>query len=606
MCGIIGYIGKKPASEILIEGLKTLEYRGYDSAGLYISGEKCVRSVGGVDNLYKKLPQNMKGTCGIAHTRWATHGKPSEQNAHPHSGMSGSIFIVHNGIIENYIDLKNTLKKQGSVFSSETDSEVIAHLIEKQIESGDTFEESVVNTLKMIKGSYGIAVMNTQEPEKIIAAQKGSPIVLGIGENEYFIASDVSAIVKHTKTVLYIKDGECAVITPTSHDIFTINLKPRRRKPEKITWDTEQVKKTGYKHFMLKEIMEAPEVLKNSVRGRLLPETGDVKLGGLVDIVDKLVNVKRVVIVGCGSAYYAGMIGKLYLEEIAGIPTEVEIASEYRYRTFPSSKETAILAISQSGETADTLSCINEAKARGCLTIGIVNVVGSNIARAVDAGVYNHAGPEIGVASTKAFLSQLEVLLLIALYIGRKKNVSQSEGKIIINEINKLPQKIKQVLAQAKKIESIAKKYSRSKDFLYIGRKYSYPIAFEGALKLKEVSYVHAEGYGAGEMKHGPIAMIDELFPTIAIVPNDSVYEKTFSNIEEIRARNGNVIAIATKGDKKIPLIANEVIEIPKTLELTHPILTTVVLQLFAYYFGVHRGYNVDRPRNLAKSVTVE
>ncbi len=606
MCGIIGYIGKKPASEILIEGLKTLEYRGYDSAGLYISGEQCIRSVGGVDNLYKKLPQNMRGTCGIAHTRWATHGKPSEQNAHPHSGTSGFIFVVHNGIIENYIDLKNNLKKQGSKFSSETDSEVIAHLIESQINKGDTFEESVVNTLKIIKGSYGIAVMNTKEPEKIIAAQKGSPIIIGIGEDEYFIASDVSAIVKYTKTVLYIKDGECAVITPTSHNIFTLNLKVCKRKQEEVTWDAEQVKKTGYKHFMLKEIMEASEVLENSVRGRLLPKTGDIKLGGLVDIVDKLVNIKRIVIVGCGSAYYAGMIGKLYLEEIAGISTEVEIASEYRYRRIPSNKEIAVLAISQSGETADTLSCINEAKARGCLTIGVVNVVGSSIARAVDAGVYNHAGPEIGVASTKAFLSQLEVLLLISLYIGRKKNVSQSEGKIIINEINKLPQKIGQVLAQAKKIESIAKKYSSSKNFLYIGRKYSYPIALEGALKLKEVSYVHAEGYGAGEMKHGPIAMIDEQFPTVAIIPNDSVYEKTFSNIEEVRARNGNVIAIATKGDKKIPTIANEVIEVPKTLELTHPILTTVLLQLFAYHFGVQRGHNVDRPRNLAKSVTVE
>ncbi len=606
MCGIIGYVGKKPASEILIDGLKTLEYRGYDSSGLYISGEKRIRSVGGVNNLYKKLPKGMKGTCGIAHTRWATHGKPSEKNSHPHTGTSGYIFVVHNGIIENYIDLKNNLKKQGSKFSSETDSEVIAHLIEKQIDEGSTFEESVVNTLKVIKGAYGIAVMNKREPEKIIAAQKGSPIVLGIGDNEYFIASDVSAIVKHTKTVLYINDGECLVITPTSHNIFTIDLKTCKRKPEKISWNTERVKKGGYKHFMLKEIMEAPEVLKNSVRGRLLPETGNAKLGGLETITDKLTTIKRIIIVGCGSAYYAGLVGKLYFEEIAGIPTEVEIASEYRYRTIPLNKETMILAISQSGETADTLSCINEAKAKGCSTIGVVNVVGSSIARAVDAGVYNHAGPEIGVASTKAFISQLEVLLLIALYIGRKKNVSSSEGKNIINEINKLPKKIELVLAQAKKIELIAKKYSDSKDFLYIGRKYSYPIAFEGALKLKEVSYIHAEGYGAGEMKHGPIAMIDKQFPSIAIIPNDTVYEKTFSNIEEIRARDGKVIAITTKGDKKIPTIANEVIEVPKTIELIYPILTTVVLQLFAYYVGVHRGLNVDRPRNLAKSVTVE
>ncbi|NQV93271.1 glutamine--fructose-6-phosphate transaminase (isomerizing) [Candidatus Kaiserbacteria bacterium] len=606
MCGIVGYIGKKPAVEMLINGLKALEYRGYDSAGLYISGEQCVRSIGGVDNLYKKLPKGISGTAGIAHTRWATHGKPSEENAHPHSSPSGSIFVVHNGIVENYIDLKNALEEQGSVFSSKTDSEVIAHLIEKQIKDGDTFEESVVNTLKIIKGSYGIAVMNTQEPEKIIAAQNGSPIVLGIGNDEYFIASDVSAIVKHTKTVLYVKDGECVVITPTSHNIFTINLKPLNRKTEEVVWNTEQVKKGGYKHFMLKEIMEAPEVLKNSARGRTLRETGDVKLGGLEEIADKLTHTKRIVIVGCGSAYYAGMLGKQYFEEIAGIPTEVEIASEYRYRTILQNKGTVVLAISQSGETADTLSCINEANNKGCLTIGVVNVVGSSIARAVDAGVYNHAGPEIGVASTKAFLSQLEVLLLIALYIGRKKNISSSEGKIIIDEINKLPQKITRVLAQNKKIERIAKKYAHSKNFLYIGRKYSYPIALEGALKLKEVSYIHAEGYGAGEMKHGPIAMIDESFPTIALIPSDSVYEKTFSNIEEIRARDGKVIAIATQGDKKISAIANDVLEIPQSLELIHPILTTVLLQLFAYHIGVHRGHNVDRPRNLAKSVTVE
>ena len=606
MCGIIGYTGKKRASEILIDGLKTLEYRGYDSAGLYTSVGQCVRSVGGVDNLYKKLPKHMKGTAGIAHTRWATHGKPSVQNAHPHTGMSGSIFVVHNGIIENYIDLKNALKKQGSTFSSETDSEVIAHLIEKQIESGDTFEEAVIHTLKMIEGSYSMAVMNTHEPEKIIVAQKGSPIVLGVGINEYFIASDVSAIAKHTKTVLYINDGECAVVTPTSHDIFTTDFKMCTREPQKITWDTEQVKKSGYKHFMLKEIMEAPEILKNSVRGRLLLNTGDVKLGGLEEVADKLLDIKRIVIVGCGSAYYAGMIGKMYFEEIAGIPTEVEIASEYRYRSVPFSKESVILAVSQSGETADTLSCIKEAKRRGSFTIGVVNVVGSNIARAVDAGVYNHAGPEIGVASTKAFLSQLKVLLLIALYIGRRKNTSSSQGKLILNEINRLPKKMGDVLAQTKNIERIAKKYSRSQNFLYVGRKYSYPIALEGALKLKEVSYIHAEGYGAGEMKHGPIAMIDEQFPTIAIIPNDSVYEKTFSNIEEIRARNGRVIAIATKGDKKIHTVANEVMEIPKTLEALNPLLTTVSLQLFAYHVGVARGHNVDRPRNLAKSVTVE
>lgn len=606
MCGIFGYTGTKRAAPILIDGLKTLEYRGYDSAGMFIPRDGAYHAVGIVDNVAKKIPKKLKGSAGIAHTRWATHGAPNQENTHPHSDCTDSIWIVHNGIVENHTHLRKQLIKKGHIFSSDTDSEVIAHLIEEYVKKGTSFKEAFALALCDIQGTYGIAVISKNDPENIFIARMGSPIVLGIGENEYFVASDPSAILKHTKTVIYLMEGECAVITPTSHGIFTTGLETRIRKPEQIEWDIDQVQKSGFEHFMLKEIMEGADVLTNSARGRILFDEGNTKLGGLQDVEVRLREIKKIIIVGCGSAYYAGLCGKLMLEEFSSITTDVEIASEFRYRKIPLDQKTALLAISQSGETADTLACIHEMKQKGLLTLGIVNTVGSTIARETDAGVYNHAGPEIGVASTKAFLSQLEVLLLLALFLGRKRDLSLKEGREIAFEISELPKKIGRILKQRNEIKKIAKRYANHANFLFIGRKYNFPIAYEGALKLKEVSYIHAEGYGAGEMKHGPIAMIDTKFPTVALVPKDSVYEKTISNIEEIKARKGKVIAIATEGDTDIKKLVDEVIYIPRTFEVTSPMLSVVPLHLFAYYMGVARGRNVDRPRNLAKSVTVE
>lgn len=606
MCGIIGYVGKKPAAEILIEGLRALEYRGYDSAGLYISQEHCVRSVNGVDALYKKLSRHTKGTAGIAHTRWATHGAPVEKNAHPHGDCTGSLWLVHNGIIENYKELSQKLSKAGHSFSSKTDSEVLAHLIEDSFKHTKDLKKAVVEALQKVRGTYGVAVMHKDFPNEIIVARMGSPIVLGIGRDEYFVASDPSAILRHTNNMLYLEDGECAMITPDGYELFSQEYTKIQKSPEKVTLDIDDVQKEGYEHFMLKEIMEGPQTLINSARGRIDLTQGTAHLGGIEDIKHELQHIQRIIIVACGSAYYAGVVGTYILEEYAGISVEVEIASEFRYKTIPHDKDTAILAISQSGETADTLACVKEAKRKGLLTLGIVNTVGSTIARETDAGIYNHAGPEIGVASTKAFLSQVEVLVLLALFLGRQRSLTAQEGEEIATELMNIPQKIERILEQKSVIKKIAKKYASYRNILFIGRKYNFAIAYEGALKLKEVSYIHAEGYGAGEMKHGPLAMIDKDFPTVAIVPKDSVYEKTISNIEEIKARNGKVLAIATEKDTEIAALASDVIYIPKTIEALSPLLTVVPLHLLSYYIGVAKGHNVDRPRNLAKSVTVE
>jgi len=614
MCGIVGYTGKQKTEEILLNGLKALEYRGYDSAGLFIARSGVIKSVGAVDNLRRKVSKRHSettvgqsvGFAGIAHTRWATHGVPSERNAHPHSDCSQKVWLVHNGIIENYRALTEELIHAGHVFHSDTDSEVLAHLIEEYLKKTDVFEKAVIAALKRVSGTYGIAVMHTDEPEKIITARMGSPIVLGIGEDEHIIASDPVAILRHTRNVIYLEDGEVAVVTPSTYRICTLDHTDLSRVPEEISWDVTEAERGGHPHFMLKEIMEGPDVLENSARGRLVFDDGTAKLGGLMDVAEKLKKIRRIIIVGCGSAYYAGLVGKYMLEEYAGISVEAEIGSEFRYRKMVFDTETAILAISQSGETADTLASVKEAKRKGLLTLGIVNTVGSTIARESDAGVYNHAGPEIGVASTKAFISQLEVLALLTLTIGRTRGMSLEEGVRLVKELHTLPQKVRQILNSHNYVREIAKKYSSYDNFLYIGRKYNFPISYEGALKLKEVSYIHAEGYGAGEMKHGPIAMIDEQFPTVAIVPKDSVYEKTISNIEEIRARRGPVLAIATEGDFGIRRIVDDVIYIPAISEMLSPILSVVPLQLFAYYFGVARKYNVDKPRNLAKSVTVE
>jgi glucosamine--fructose-6-phosphate aminotransferase (isomerizing) len=606
MCGIFAYTGKKDSVPILLDGLTALEYRGYDSAGIFVAGKGVIKSVGAVGNLKKKINGNLRGYSGIAHLRWATHGEPTETNAHPHHDGSKKIWVVHNGIIENFKELREKLISKGHKFLSSTDTEVIPHLIEHHLKKSKDFEKAVIKALNDIKGTYGIAVSYEDEPDKIIAARCGAPVVIGIGENENFIASDPTPILRHTKNVIYLHDGEVAVITPASYNIYNLENMAVSRDKETIEWSAEQVKKDGYDHFMMKEIMEGPEVIKNTTRGRLMVKEGLAKLGGLELVADKLRTMKRIIIVGCGTAYYAGLVGEYMLEEYAGIPVEVEVGSEFRYRKPIIDEHTILLAISQSGETADTLEAIREAKRKGALTLGIVNTVGSTIARETDAGIYNHAGPEVGVASTKAFISQLTALALLTIFLGRQRQMSVSTGTQIAKEIQALPEKMKAILAQKNSIKKVAEKYAKSRDFLYIGRKYNYSIAFEGALKLKEVSYVHAEGYGAGEMKHGPLAMIDSGFPTLAIALKDSVYEKMISNIQEIKARKGSVIAISTEGDKEIKDLADDVIHIPKTLEMLSPILAIVPLQLFAYYFAVKKGLNVDRPRNLAKSVTVE
>ena len=609
MCGIVGYIGQKKACPILLEGLRRLEYRGYDSSGMAIlDGQKMrtVKAVGKVCNLEEKIgDRDLAGTIGIAHTRWATHGKPSDKNSHPHADCSGDISLVHNGIIENYLELKKDLEKKGHKFTSETDSEVVAHQIE-ELNKKLGYEEAVFATLKMIRGTYGLAILNAQEPDKIIVARNGSPLVLGVGNGEYVIASDVSAIIRHTQQVVYLEDGEVAIIKADGYVVKTIQNKTKTKEVTQLDWSLEKAEKQGYAHFMLKEIFEQPAAIEDAIRGRLLPGEGLAKLGGLQGVVEKLRTIEKIIIVSCGTSYHAGLIGEYMLEEYAGIPVEVEYASEFRYRKPILNAKTAVIAISQSGETADTLAAIREAKHKGALTLGIVNTVGSTIARETDAGIYNHAGPEIGVASTKAFTSQLSILVLLTVMLGRQREMSLVTGQRIIKELKRIPKLIEKILAQDKEIKKMAKKYAKYTDFLYLGRKYNFPIACEGALKIKEISYVHAEGYATGEMKHGPIALIDENFPSLFVAPRDSVYEKTISGIQEIKARSGRVIAIATEGDTEIAKLVDDVIYIPKTLEMLTPLLAVVPLQLFAYYVGVSKGLDVDKPRNLAKSVTVE
>jgi len=604
MCGIIGYSGKKNDPQIGLESLKRLEYRGYDSAGMAVfSPEKgrifSLKSVGKIANLEERFSQiDISGSPFIMHTRWATTGRVNEVNAHPHSDCQGNIWLAHNGIIENYQELKKELIAQGHKFKSETDSEVVAHLIEKYWQGN--LEQAVRQALKKVKGAYALAIIARDDPGKLIAARLSSPLLIGVGRNEYFVASDPTAIVFYTKKIINLGDNEIAVITQDDFFIF------KERLPVKIDLEVKDSQKAGYPHFMLKEIMEQPASLEHSRRGRILKEQGKAKLGGLEDIKNELREIKRLIIVACGSAYHAGLVGEYMLEEYAGIPVEVDFASEFRYRKPILNKETAVLAISQSGETADTLSAIKEAKEKGALTLGIVNTVGSTISRETDAGIYNHCGQEIGVASTRAFTSQLEVLALLTLFLGRQREMSLVMGQRIAKEILALPDLVKKILDNKDQIKKIAEKYKDYPNFLYIGRKYNYPIALEGALKLKEISYIHSEGYGAGEMKHGPIALIDKDFPTIALAPADSVYRKMVSNIEEIKTRQGPVIVLTTEGNKEIEQIADEVIYIPKTLEMLTPVLSVIPLQLFAYYLGLARGYDVDKPRNLAKAVTVE
>ncbi|MFH0906771.1 MAG: glutamine--fructose-6-phosphate transaminase (isomerizing) [bacterium] len=608
MCGIIGYIGKQNALPIIIDGLRRLEYRGYDSSGLVVFDKKkfqSIKAVGRIEALEKELENcSLNGNLGIGHSRWATHGSPNKINAHPHCDCKRKIWLVHNGIIENYKVLKESLEKNGHKIRSETDTEIVAHLIEDQ--SKCSLEEAVRKALKQINGTYALAVVSVDDPDKIVVARNSSPLLIGVGKDEYIIASDASAVVAYTKKVIYLDDGEIGVIKSDGFRIFNSDNHGVKKSINHIDWDIAQAQKKGFKHFMLKEIFEQPEAIENSLRGRLIDDKGLSKLGGLELVEDKLRKIKRLIIVACGTAFYAGLVGEYMMEEYAGLPVEVELASEFRYRKAVLDKNTALLAISQSGETADTLAAIDEAKRKGILTIGMVNTVGSSVARQTKAGVYNHIGPEIGVASTKAFTSQLSVAALLTLFLGRQRGMSLTMGQRIAKELREIPFCIKEILDQNKEIKRIVKKYSKYNNFLFLGRKYNYPIALEGALKLKEISYIHAEGYGAGEMKHGLIALIDENFPSICIAPSDSVYEKMVSNIEEIKARKGKVIAIATKGNQDIKKLVDDCIYIPKTLEMLTPILSVVPLQLFAYHMSVLRGCDVDKPRNLAKSVTVE
>ncbi len=585
-----------------MDGLRKESYRGYDSSGIVVFEQGkpiCLKAVGKLENLENRIQTNKYGSgFGIGHVRWATHGGVTEANAHPHCDCKENIFLVHNGIIENYRQLREKLVREGHKFSSDTDTEVIAHLIEKYFQG--KLEEAVRKALRQVKGAYALAVIARDDPEKIIAARFSSPLIIGVGQNEYLVASDPNAIAPYAQKVIALEDNEIAIITPKDISIL------KEREPQDLEIEAEESEKGGYPHFMLKEIMEQPESIGSPLKGRLIIAQGLAKLGGLETVKEKLKNVKRLNIIACGTARHAGLVGEYMLEEYAGIPTEVEAGSEFRYRKQILDKNTAILAVSQSGETADTLGAIKEAKQKGMMCIGIVNAVGSTISRETDAGVYNHAGPEIGVASTKAFTSQLTVLALLTLLLGRQRGMSLVMGQRIAKEISRIPELVKKTLESEAQIKELAEKYKDFNNFAYIGRKYNLPIALEGALKLKEISYLHAEGMPAGEMKHGQIALIDENFPTVAICPSDSVYEKMVSNVEEIKARKGPVIAIATQGNEDIKKLVDDVIYIPKTLEMLTPILSVIPLQLFAYYVGLLRGCDIDKPRNLAKSVTVE
>jgi len=611
MCGIIGYIGNKEITNLLITGLKRMEYRGYDSAGLSIFDENneiiIKKKKGRITDLEKILNGTISNSnIGIAHVRWATHGFPNDTNAHPHIDNSGNIAIVHNGIIENYAIIKKQLSQEGYFFRTETDTEVLAVLIERFYDRVQDLEYATRLALNEIKGTFGIAIMSKYEPNKIIAARRGSPLILGIGDNEFLVASDASAIIEHTKNVIYLEDDEMAILSKDGFITKTISNIKTNNEVHTLEMQLEQIERGGFDHFMLKEIYEQPATIKDAMRGRLLIEEGNVKLGGLRTVREKLRDARRIIITACGTSYNAALVGEYLIEQLAQIPVEVEYASEFRYRSPILYDDDIVFVISQSGETADTLAAVKEAKQRGVCVLGIVNVVGSSIARQTDAGIYIHAGPEIGVASTKAFTSQLTVLTLLSLYLGRMKNLSQIEGMQIAREISLIPDKVHQILNTAPKIEKIAKEYAHVRNFLYLGRGFNYPIALEGALKLKEISYIHAEGYPAAEMKHGPIALIDENMPVVFIAPKDEIYDKVISNILEVKSRKGKVIVITDEGNDDLIGIAEHIIYIPKTLPMLTPILTVIPLQMLAYFTAKELNRDIDKPRNLAKSVTVE
>ncbi|EFK11005.1 glutamine-fructose-6-phosphate transaminase (isomerizing) [delta proteobacterium NaphS2] len=608
MCGIVCYVGEKSAKPILIEGLRRLEYRGYDSAGLAVQNGKqisCYREVGKIANLEALVDgKSMEGSTGIAHTRWATHGEPSVQNAHPQRDQEENVYVIHNGIIENYHLLKKQLEKKGITFRSETDSEVLAQLIALYFDGN--LADAVRKTMRQVEGTFGLGVIHRQVPGQIVVARRGSPLIIGVSDEGHFVASDVSAMVRYTNKVVHLQENELATVTADDFSISTASAQQIQRSTETVEWRAEDAELNGFPHFMLKEIYEQAYTIKNAFRGRLEPGEGVPKLGGIMPVWEDLRDCRHMVLVACGTSYYAACVGKYIFEKLTEIDTEVGLASEFRYRKLNFPSNTFVVAISQSGETADTIAAIKEAKRKGARLLGIVNVVGSTISRETDAGIYNHAGPEIGVASTKNFTSQLITLTLLALLLGRHQHLSLTEGIQAIRALEALPGQVQELLGQSSHIEAIAEKYCHCMNWLFLGRKYNYPIALEGALKLKEVSYIHAEGYAAGEMKHGPIALINPEMPTVAIIPDDEMHEKMLSNIHEIKSRKGPVIAIATQGDEKIREIADDVIEIPPILDFLIPILSVIPCQLLAYYCAKFLERDIDKPRNLAKSVTVE
>ncbi len=629
MCGIVGYIGNHEATPILLSGLKRLEYRGYDSAGIALledlpravstNGnsstlinstrlviEKCKGKVTDLESLSMRSPH--RSTIGIGHTRWATHGIPSDANSHPQTDQNERLAIIHNGIVENYSHIKDRLLARGHIFRSETDTEVLAHLIGEFYGEKQNLTEAVRLALNEVVGAYGIAVVAADSPNEIVCARKGSPLVIGVGnDNDYFIASDAAAIIAHTRQVIYLSDNEMATVSRSGIKTRTISNVEITKQVEVVEMELEAIEKGGFDHFMLKEIHEQPQTITDAMRGRVIEEEGNIVLGGLQNRLDALRQAKRIIITACGTSFHAGLIGKYMIEQYARVPVEIEYASEFRYRNPIVNDDDVMFGISQSGETADTLAAMREGKRKGALALGIVNVVGSTIARESDGGVYIHAGPEIGVASTKAFTSQLTVLSLLTIMLGRMRHLSVVDGRSMIRELLEIPEKAQSILDDTEtKIEEMAQIFKDAANFLYLGRGYNYPVALEGALKLKEISYIHAEGYPAAEMKHGPIALIDENMPVVVVAPQDDVYEKVLSNIQEVRARKGHVIAIATEGDEQIKKLAEQVIFIPKTLPLFTPILSVIPLQLLSYYIATARGANVDQPRNLAKSVTVE
>ena len=607
MCGIIGYVGKKPSSEVLLEGLKRLEYRGYDSAGICVDspeGFKIIKSTGKLKNLLAVVPPRPFGHNGIGHTRWATHGGVTEANAHPHTDCSGKIAVVHNGIIENYEKLRNLLKDKGHSLKSDTDTEVVAHLIE-QCYKGD-LTKAVLETLSLLKGTYGLVVMHQDHPDMLVGARNGSPLIMGVGDGEMFLASDASAIISYTKQVIYLQDGEVVTVTPDSFQTMDLDENIIDKDIDVIEWKAESFEKGGYDHYMLKEIYEQSESIIRGMKGRLDKAHATGHLGGLNMTTEELLKVERVVIIAAGTSYHAGLVAAYLLESMAGIPAHAEIASELRYRNPIIEKNTLYFAISQSGETMDTLYAMRELQRKGARVLGICNVVGSTIARESDGGVYIHSGPEIAVASTKAFTSQMTAMYIFTLIMARLRNMSFEDGLEFIDELEAVPEKLKTIFKSADKIEAIAKKYCHTESFLFLGRGINYPVAMEGALKLKEISYIHAEGFSAAEIKHGPIALINEKTPSLFLVTDDRLHDKIISNMKEVKSRGGKIIAVAAEGDKDVYGIADDVIEVPKTVEYIYPFLMSIPLQLLAYYSALELGRDVDQPKNLAKSVTVE